>query len=86
MCNSFKFLRFALLYLFSFAKFVCRIHELQEDIIKLKLDLENSQECIKHLNTQVRKARFGIVCCVRRFTSNKFFLSRWRKETKRSSV
>ncbi|KAM7388577.1 hypothetical protein PAMP_024744 [Pampus punctatissimus] len=30
-----------------------RIHELQEDIIKLKLDLENSQEHIKHLNTQI---------------------------------
>ncbi|KAM7410372.1 hypothetical protein PAMA_001694 [Pampus argenteus] len=30
-----------------------RILELQEDIIKLKLDLENSQEHIKHLNTQV---------------------------------
>uniref|UniRef100_A0A3Q3EZ06 Centrosomal protein 135 n=1 Tax=Kryptolebias marmoratus TaxID=37003 RepID=A0A3Q3EZ06_KRYMA len=32
-----------------------RIHELQEDIIKLKLDLENAQECIKHLNTQVEE-------------------------------
>lgn len=31
----------------------CRIHELQEDIIKVKLDLENAQEFIKHLNTQV---------------------------------
>ncbi|XP_045899417.1 centrosomal protein of 135 kDa isoform X1 [Micropterus dolomieu] len=30
-----------------------RIHELQEDIIKVKLDLENAQEFIKHLNTQV---------------------------------
>ncbi|XP_056894777.1 centrosomal protein of 135 kDa [Takifugu flavidus] len=30
-----------------------RIHELQEDIIKLRLDLENAQECVKHLNTQV---------------------------------
>nr|XP_020459149.1 centrosomal protein of 135 kDa isoform X2 [Monopterus albus] len=32
-----------------------RIHELQEDIIKLKLDLENAQEVIKHLNTQVEE-------------------------------
>lgn len=32
----------------------CRIHELQEDIVKAKLDLENAQEIIKHLNTQVR--------------------------------
>ncbi|XP_037530312.1 centrosomal protein of 135 kDa [Nematolebias whitei] len=32
-----------------------RIHELQEDIIKLKLDLENSQECIKRLSTQVEE-------------------------------
>ncbi|XP_067453663.1 centrosomal protein of 135 kDa isoform X1 [Thunnus thynnus] len=32
-----------------------RILELQEDIIKVNLDLENSQECIKHLNTQVEK-------------------------------
>ncbi|TWW57594.1 Centrosomal protein of 135 kDa [Takifugu flavidus] len=30
-----------------------RIHELQEDIIKLRLDLENAQECVKHLNTQI---------------------------------
>uniref|UniRef100_A0A4W6CK48 Centrosomal protein 135 n=1 Tax=Lates calcarifer TaxID=8187 RepID=A0A4W6CK48_LATCA len=30
-----------------------RILELQEDIIKVKLDLENAQEHIKHLNTQV---------------------------------
>uniref|UniRef100_A0A3Q2NNG3 Centrosomal protein 135 n=1 Tax=Fundulus heteroclitus TaxID=8078 RepID=A0A3Q2NNG3_FUNHE len=30
-----------------------RVHELQEDIIKLKLDVENAQECIKHLNAQV---------------------------------
>ncbi|KAM4738802.1 centrosomal protein of 135 kDa isoform 2-T2 [Anableps anableps] len=30
-----------------------RIHELQEEIIKHKLDLENDQECIKHLKTQV---------------------------------
>ncbi|XP_070688604.1 centrosomal protein of 135 kDa isoform X2 [Pempheris klunzingeri] len=30
-----------------------RIHELQEVIIKVKLDLENAQEYIKHLNTQV---------------------------------
>nr|XP_046247398.1 centrosomal protein of 135 kDa isoform X2 [Scatophagus argus] len=30
-----------------------RIQELQEDIIKVKLDLENAQEFIKHLNTQV---------------------------------
>uniref|UniRef100_A0A3B3BWX3 Centrosomal protein 135 n=1 Tax=Oryzias melastigma TaxID=30732 RepID=A0A3B3BWX3_ORYME len=28
------------------------IHELQEDIVKLKLDVENAQDCIKHLNTQ----------------------------------
>lgn len=34
--------------------FICRIHELQEDIIKVKLDLENAQDYIKHLNTQVR--------------------------------
>uniref|UniRef100_A0A8C9YH76 Centrosomal protein 135 n=1 Tax=Sander lucioperca TaxID=283035 RepID=A0A8C9YH76_SANLU len=32
-----------------------RIHELQEDIVKVKLDLENAQECIKHLNTQVEE-------------------------------
>ncbi|XP_026201117.1 centrosomal protein of 135 kDa [Anabas testudineus] len=32
-----------------------RIHELQEDIIKIKLDLENSQEYIKHLTTQVEE-------------------------------
>lgn len=32
-----------------------RIHELQEDIIKLKLDLENAQEGIKHLSTQVEE-------------------------------
>uniref|UniRef100_A0A672HCG7 Centrosomal protein 135 n=1 Tax=Salarias fasciatus TaxID=181472 RepID=A0A672HCG7_SALFA len=32
-----------------------RIHELQEEIIKLKLDLENAQEFIKHLNTQVEE-------------------------------
>ncbi|XP_071343000.1 centrosomal protein of 135 kDa isoform X2 [Trachinotus anak] len=32
-----------------------RIHELQEDIIKVKLDLENAQEYIKHLNTQVEE-------------------------------
>ncbi|XP_070765256.1 centrosomal protein of 135 kDa [Enoplosus armatus] len=32
-----------------------RIHELQEDIIKVKLDLENNQEFIKHLNTQVEE-------------------------------
>uniref|UniRef100_A0A8D3AV29 Centrosomal protein of 135 kDa n=1 Tax=Scophthalmus maximus TaxID=52904 RepID=A0A8D3AV29_SCOMX len=31
-----------------------RIHELQEDVIKVKLDLENAQEYIKHLKTQVR--------------------------------
>uniref|UniRef100_H3DJV3 Centrosomal protein 135 n=1 Tax=Tetraodon nigroviridis TaxID=99883 RepID=H3DJV3_TETNG len=30
-----------------------RIHELQEDIIKVKLELENTQERVKHLNTQV---------------------------------
>uniref|UniRef100_A0A8P4K7K5 Centrosomal protein of 135 kDa n=1 Tax=Dicentrarchus labrax TaxID=13489 RepID=A0A8P4K7K5_DICLA len=32
-----------------------RIHELQEDIIKVKLDLENAEECIKHLNIQVEE-------------------------------
>uniref|UniRef100_UPI003AAA4C84 centrosomal protein of 135 kDa n=1 Tax=Centroberyx gerrardi TaxID=166262 RepID=UPI003AAA4C84 len=32
-----------------------RIHELQEDIIKVKLDLENAQGCIAHLNTQVEE-------------------------------
>ncbi|KAL7397610.1 hypothetical protein ABVT39_024981 [Epinephelus coioides] len=32
-----------------------RIHELQEDIIKVKLDLENAQECIQHINTQVEE-------------------------------
>ncbi|XP_075943475.1 centrosomal protein of 135 kDa [Anarhichas minor] len=32
-----------------------RIHELQEDIIKVKLDLENAQQYIKHLNTQVEE-------------------------------
>ncbi|XP_074492178.1 centrosomal protein of 135 kDa isoform X2 [Sebastes fasciatus] len=32
-----------------------RIHKLQEDIIKVKLDLENAQEFIKHLNTQVEE-------------------------------
>ncbi|KAM6921166.1 centrosomal protein of 135 kDa [Xenentodon cancila] len=32
-----------------------RIHELQEDIIKVKLDLEKAQECIKHLNKQVEE-------------------------------
>ncbi|KAF6733117.1 Centrosomal protein of 135 kDa [Oryzias melastigma] len=32
-----------------------RIHELQEDIVKLKLDVENAQDCIKHLNTQVEE-------------------------------
>uniref|UniRef100_A0A671TVM2 Centrosomal protein 135 n=1 Tax=Sparus aurata TaxID=8175 RepID=A0A671TVM2_SPAAU len=32
-----------------------RIHELQEDIIKVKLDLENAQDYIKHLNTQVEE-------------------------------
>ncbi|XP_041790980.1 centrosomal protein of 135 kDa isoform X2 [Chelmon rostratus] len=30
-----------------------RIQDLQEDVIKVNLDLENAQECIKHLNTQV---------------------------------
>lgn len=34
---------------------ICRIHELQEDIADLKLDLENAQESIKHLSIQVRK-------------------------------
>ncbi|XP_042339694.1 centrosomal protein of 135 kDa [Plectropomus leopardus] len=32
-----------------------RINELQEDILKVKLDLENAHECIKHLNTQVEE-------------------------------
>uniref|UniRef100_A0A3B3HTE7 Centrosomal protein 135 n=2 Tax=Oryzias latipes TaxID=8090 RepID=A0A3B3HTE7_ORYLA len=32
-----------------------RIHELQEDIVKLKVDMENAQDCIKHLNTQVEE-------------------------------
>ncbi|XP_034036384.1 centrosomal protein of 135 kDa isoform X2 [Thalassophryne amazonica] len=32
-----------------------RIHELQEDIIKVKLDLENAQDAIKDLNTQVKE-------------------------------
>ncbi|XP_056132078.1 centrosomal protein of 135 kDa isoform X2 [Lampris incognitus] len=32
-----------------------RIHELQEDITKVKLDLEKAQECIKHLSTQVEE-------------------------------
>ncbi|XP_068581534.1 centrosomal protein of 135 kDa [Cebidichthys violaceus] len=32
-----------------------RIHELQEDIVKVKLDLENAQEFMKHLNTQVEE-------------------------------
>ncbi|CAL1592976.1 unnamed protein product [Knipowitschia caucasica] len=32
-----------------------RIHELQEDIIKLKLDLENCHETIRHINIQVEE-------------------------------
>ncbi|KAM4629083.1 centrosomal protein of 135 kDa [Polymixia lowei] len=32
-----------------------RIQELQEDIIKLQLDVEKAQGCIKHLNTQVEE-------------------------------
>ncbi|KAF0042406.1 hypothetical protein F2P81_005938 [Scophthalmus maximus] len=32
-----------------------RIHELQEDVIKVKLDLENAQEYIKHLKTQMEE-------------------------------
>uniref|UniRef100_A0A8C6UP01 Centrosomal protein 135 n=1 Tax=Neogobius melanostomus TaxID=47308 RepID=A0A8C6UP01_9GOBI len=32
-----------------------RIHELQEDIIKLKLDQENCQQTIQHLNIQVEE-------------------------------
>ncbi|XP_071371659.1 centrosomal protein of 135 kDa [Centroberyx affinis] len=32
-----------------------RIHELQEDIIKVKLDMENAQGYIAHLNTQVEE-------------------------------
>uniref|UniRef100_G3PMR8 Centrosomal protein 135 n=1 Tax=Gasterosteus aculeatus TaxID=69293 RepID=G3PMR8_GASAC len=32
-----------------------RIQELQDDIMKVKLDLENAQEFIKHLNTQVEE-------------------------------
>lgn len=31
----------------------CRINELQEEILKVKLELENSEEYAKHLNTQV---------------------------------
>lgn len=38
-----------------------RIHELQEDIIKLKLDVTTSQDCINHLKSQVRKAGFDYV-------------------------
>ncbi|XP_008301652.1 centrosomal protein of 135 kDa [Stegastes partitus] len=38
-----------------------RIHELQEDIVKVKLDLENAQEFIKHLNTQVEERDKEIV-------------------------
>lgn len=41
--------------------FICRIHELQEDIIKVKLDLENAQDYIKHLNTQVRSKWTGSI-------------------------
>lgn len=61
---------------------IFRIHELQEDIIKLKLDLENAQECVKHLNTQVRNQVASPddqeIHFKRAF--------RWRSETKRSSV
>ncbi|XP_076582514.1 centrosomal protein of 135 kDa [Chaetodon auriga] len=32
-----------------------RIQELQEEIIKVQLDLENAQECIKHINIQVQE-------------------------------
>ncbi|KAI3369003.1 hypothetical protein L3Q82_025978, partial [Scortum barcoo] len=32
-----------------------RIHELQEDIVKVKVDLENAQDFITHLNTQVEE-------------------------------
>lgn len=39
----------------------CRIHEFQEDIVKAKLDLENAQEMIKHLNTQVRMKLNGSI-------------------------
>lgn len=34
-------------------QFLCRIQELQEGVVKLKLDLGNAQEVAKHLNTQV---------------------------------
>ena len=34
---------------------ISRIQELQEDIIKVKLELEKSQDCIEHLNQQVRQ-------------------------------
>lgn len=34
--------------------YVCRIMELQDDLIKVKLALENAQEIVKHSNTQVR--------------------------------
>lgn len=40
--------------LFDCVVFVHRIHELQEEIIKINLDLENAQGSIEHLNTQVR--------------------------------
>ncbi|XP_028301260.1 centrosomal protein of 135 kDa-like [Gouania willdenowi] len=32
-----------------------RIHELQDDIVKVKLDLENAQDFIKHLQSQVKE-------------------------------
>ncbi|XP_061593989.1 centrosomal protein of 135 kDa isoform X2 [Cololabis saira] len=32
-----------------------RIHELQEDIVMVKLDFEKAQECIKHLNSQLEE-------------------------------
>lgn len=41
--------------------YFCRIHELQEDIIKVKLDLENAQKFIKHLNTQVGNKLTGSI-------------------------
>lgn len=31
----------------------CRIHELQEDIIKVRLELESAEESIEHLKSQV---------------------------------
>lgn len=76
---------------------VCRIHELQEDIIKVKLDLESAQEYIKHLNTQVRKPLTNnsgncnvidiIMEVIRSFILYYFITCiRWRRGTERLSV